>query len=105
MLGCDIFLVQNYQDHLYKHCFFTYPAYSGPPQFNFFKTVSDEEIQKAMIILPTKSCLFDPWSTFLVKKCLYVPVSRLFNLLIVPYSKVLLLLVSTNRLAQKELPH
>ena len=49
---------------------FSLPAPSDIPSFDSFKEVSDEEIQKAIMKSPTKSCLLDPWPTFLVKECL-----------------------------------
>ena len=49
---------------------FTIPAPSDLPNFDHFKTVSDEEINKAIMKSPTKSCLLDPWPAFLVKEYL-----------------------------------
>ena len=39
------------------------------PNFSCFKQVSQEEIRKIIMKSPTKSCLLDPWPTFLVKQC------------------------------------
>ena len=44
---------------------FSLPAPSDPPSFDSFQTVSKEETQKAIMKSPTKSCLMDPWPTFL----------------------------------------
>ena len=49
---------------------FTLPAPTDFPKFDFFKSVSEEEVQKVIIKSQTKSWLLDPWSTFLVKECL-----------------------------------
>ena len=58
---------------------FTLPAPSDLPEFNFFKIVSDEEIHKAIMKSPTKSCFLDPWPTFLVKACLLPSITKLIN--------------------------
>ena len=50
---------------------FSLPAPSDVPSFDSFNEVSDEEIQKAIMKSPTKSCLLDPWPTFLVKACTF----------------------------------
>ena len=50
--------------------YFRLPTPSDLPSFDSFKTVSDEEIQKAIMKSPTKSYLLDTWPTFLVKECL-----------------------------------
>ena len=47
--------------------FFTLPAPLDLPNFDFFEPVSVEEIHKAIMKSPTKSCLLDPWPTFLVE--------------------------------------
>ena len=59
---------------------FRLPAPSDLPSFDSFKTVSDEEIQKAIMKSPTKSCLLDPWPTFLVKECLDILVPLITKL-------------------------
>ena len=59
---------------------FRLPAPSDLPSFDSFKTVSDEEIQKAIMKSPTKSCLLDQWPTFLVKECLDILVPSITKL-------------------------
>ena len=49
---------------------FTLPAPSDVPKFDLFKPVSEDEVRKVITKSPTKSCLLDPWPTFLVKECL-----------------------------------
>ena len=49
---------------------FTLPAPSDVPKFDLFKAVSEDEVWKVITKSPTKSCLLDPWPTFLVKECL-----------------------------------
>ena len=49
---------------------FTLPAPSDVPKFDLFKAVSEDEVRKVITKSPTKSCLLDPWPTFLVKECL-----------------------------------
>ena len=49
---------------------FTLPAPSDVPKFDLFKSVSEDEVRKVTAKSPTKSCLLDPWPTFLVKECL-----------------------------------
>ena len=46
---------------------FRLPAPPDLPKFDSFRTVSDVEIHKTIMKSPTKSCLLDPWPTFLVK--------------------------------------
>ena len=61
---------------------FILPAPSDLHKFDFFETVSDEEIHKTIMKSPTKSCLLDPWPTFLVKECLDIilpSVTKLVN--------------------------
>ena len=48
---------------------FILPAPSDLPKFDFFKTVSDETIHNSIMKSPTKFCLLDPWTTFLLKEC------------------------------------
>ena len=64
----------------------------------FFKTFSDEEIDKAIMKSPTKSCLLDLWPTFF-KDCLDILLLSIKNYLIVLCLKVLFLLVSKNILS------
>ena len=40
------------------------------PNSSCLKQVSREEIRKIIMKSPTKSCLLDPWPTFLVKECI-----------------------------------
>ena len=52
------------------------------PNFSCFKQVSQEEIRKIIIKSSTKSCLLDPWPTFLVKECIDIKlpsITRLVN--------------------------
>ena len=51
---------------------FTLPAPPVLPKFGFFKSVSEDEVQKVIIKSGTKSCLLDPWPTFLAKGFLYI---------------------------------
>ena len=41
-----------------------------PTAFADFKQVSETEVHKIIMNSPTKSCLLDPWPTFLIKECL-----------------------------------
>ena len=59
---------------------FSLPAPSDLPSFDLFNEVSDEEIQKTIMKSPTKSCLLDPWPTFLVKECLDILVPSITKL-------------------------
>ena len=61
---------------------FRLPAPSDQPNFDFFKTASDEEIHKPIMKSQTKSFLLDPWHTFLVKECLDIllpSITKLIN--------------------------
>ena len=52
------------------------------PNFSCFKQVSQEKIRKIIMKSPTKSCLLDPWPTFLVKECMDIllpSITRLVN--------------------------
>ena len=49
---------------------FTLPPPPDVPNFSCFKQVSQEEIRKIIMKSFTKSCLLDPWPTFLVKECI-----------------------------------
>ena len=42
---------------------------SDPPAFEAFSPVSEDDVHKLILNSPTKSCLSDPWPTFLVKEC------------------------------------
>ena len=49
---------------------FSLPSPVNPPGLVKFDDVSPDDIAKVIKNSPTKSCLLDPWSTFLVKDCL-----------------------------------
>ena len=49
-------------------------------KFNFFKQVSQEEIRKIIMKSLTKSCLLDPWATFLVKECIDILLASITGL-------------------------
>ena len=52
------------------------------PLVIYFKQVSQEEIRKIIMKSPSKSCLLDPWPTFLVKECIDIllpSITRLVN--------------------------
>ena len=62
---------------------FRLPAPPDIPTFDSSRTVSDVEIHKAIMKSPTKSCLLDPWPSFLVKECLNIllpSITKLVNL-------------------------
>ena len=63
---------------------FRLPPPPDLPKFDSFRTVSDVEIHKTLMKSPTKSCLLDPFPTFLVKECLDILLPLSPNLLIVP---------------------
>ena len=42
---------------------------SDPPKITAFRQVSKEDVDKIIKTSPTKSCLLDPWPTFLIKEC------------------------------------
>ena len=44
---------------------FTLPAPSDVPKYDLFKSVSEDEVWKVITKSPTKSCMLDPWPTFL----------------------------------------
>ena len=61
---------------------FTLPPPPDVPNISCFKQVSQEKIRKIIMKSPTKSCLLDPWPTFLVKECLDIllpSITRLVN--------------------------
>ena len=61
---------------------FTLPPPPDVPNFSCFKQVFQEEIRKIIMKSPTKSCLLDPWPTFLVKECIDIllpSITRLVN--------------------------
>ena len=43
---------------------------SDSPKITAFRQVSEEDVDKIIKTSPTKSCLLDPWPTFLVKECI-----------------------------------
>ena len=49
---------------------FSLPSPVNPPGLVKFDDVSPDDIAKVVKNSPTKSCLLDPWPTFLVKDCL-----------------------------------
>ena len=46
------------------------PSPVNPPGLVKFDVASPDDIAKVITNSPTKSCLLDPWPTFLVKDCL-----------------------------------
>ena len=42
---------------------------SDPPKITAFTQVSEDTVDKIIQNSPTKSCLLDPWPTFLIKEC------------------------------------
>ena len=61
---------------------FSLPPPPDVPNFSCFKQVSQEEIRKIIMKSPSKSCLLDPWPTFLVKECIDIllpSITRLVN--------------------------
>ena len=58
----------------------------SPPSFGTFKPVTEAETHKFIMSSPTKSCLLDPWPTFLVKDCIDIllpSITKLVNLSLV----------------------
>ena len=54
----------------------------APPSFSKFNVVSEEVVRKIIMASPTKSCMLDPWPTFLVKDCIDILlpcITRLVN--------------------------
>ena len=41
-----------------------------PPKITLFREVSEDDVGKIIKSSPTKSCLLDPWRTFLIKECI-----------------------------------
>ena len=61
---------------------FTLPPPPDVPNFSCFKQISQEEIRKFIMKSPSKSCLLDPWPTFVVNECIDIPlpsITRLVN--------------------------
>ena len=42
---------------------------SDPPKITTFTEVPQDTVDKIIRNSPTKSCLLDPWPTFLIKEC------------------------------------
>ena len=53
---------------------------SDPPKITVFRNVSEDEVGKIIKSSPTKSCLLDPWPTFLIKECIDVLLPSLTKL-------------------------
>ena len=60
---------------------------------DMFTAVCEDDVKKIILSSPTKSCLLDPWPTFLVKKYL--------DILIVPITKIVNLLLSTGEFPER----
>lgn len=59
---------------------------SKPALFSKFHQVSESDVRKFIMSSPTKSCVLDPWPTFLVKECVDVllpSITKLVNLSLV----------------------
>ena len=64
--------ISKIRDSFTNTDFFTLPALLDVPKFDLFKSVSEDEVRKVITKSPTKSCLLDPWPTFLVNECLAI---------------------------------
>ena len=53
---------------------------SDPPKFTVFRQVSEDAVDKIIKTPPTKSCLLDPWLTFLIKECIDILLPSLTKL-------------------------
>ena len=53
---------------------------SDPPQITVFRQVSQDAVGKIIKTSPTKSCLLDPWLTFLIKECIDIVLPSLTKL-------------------------
>ena len=60
---------------------------------DMFTAVCEDDVKKIILSSPTKSCLLDPWPTFLVKKYL--------DILIVPITKIVNLSLSTGEFPER----
>ena len=64
----------------------TYPSVAPdepPLSFNDFKVIGSDEVRKLILSSPTKSCMLDPWPTYLVKEyvdILLPSITKLVNL-------------------------
>ena len=69
-----------------RNSFCSSDSFSLPPppdatNFSCFKQVSQEEIRKIIMKSPSKSCLLDPWLTFLVEECIDILLSSITRLI------------------------
>ena len=55
------------------------PPPSDPPKIAVFRQVSEDNVGKIIKSSPTKSCLLDPWPTFLIKECIDILLPSLTN--------------------------
>ena len=53
---------------------------SDPPKISVFRQVSEDDVHKIIKTSPTKSCLLDPWPTFLIKECIDILLTSLTKL-------------------------
>ena len=53
---------------------------SDPPKITVFTQVSEDAVGKIIKTSPTKSCLLDPWLTFLIKECIDILLPSLTKL-------------------------
>ena len=53
---------------------------SDPPEITVFRQVSENDVGKIIKTSPTKSCLLDPWPTFLIKEYIDILLPSLTNL-------------------------
>ena len=53
---------------------------SDPPKIIVFRQVSEDDVGKIIKTSPTKSCLLDPWPTFLIKECIDILLPSLTKL-------------------------
>ena len=54
--------------------------HSDPPKITAFRQVSEEDVDKIIKTSPKKSCLLDPWPTFLIKECIDILLPSLTKL-------------------------
>ena len=53
---------------------------SDPPKITVFRQVSEDDVDKIIKSSQTKSCLLDPWPTFLIKECIGILLPSLTKL-------------------------
>ena len=53
---------------------------SDHPKITVFRQVSEDAVDKIIKTSPTKSCLLDPWPTFLIKECIDILLPSLTKL-------------------------